>query len=603
MRGRESQTQAGVRWQMLEAVQKHYPDFIPFLEDVMDELGFSTSDIQKDIAGYIAYGPQHLMVQAQRGQAKTTIVAAYAVWSLLHSPHYRVLILSAGGTQAVEISTLIVRLIMNMDVLECMRPDKMSGDRTSVEAFDVHHSLKGIDKSPSVACVGVDSNLQGKRADLLIPDDVESTKNSATPVQRAKLLHLTKDFTSICSNGRILWMGTPQTMESIYTTLPARGVTVRIWPGRYPTPAQMEHYGNNLAPIIAQRLHRDPSLGAGGGQLGDQGQPIDAVLKDEASLQKTELNQGTAYFQLQHMLNTVLMDSMRHPLKTERLVVLAPNSVMPLEVVRGPDLSYYVDKAVHDFSFKVARPLSVSQETGKFQSIWAYVDPAAGGVNADETAYAVGGFLNGNVYLLSAGGLPGGYDLPTLEKLAEILAQYPLDGAMIEKNMGHGAFAAVFKPILSKKINCMVQEELVTGQKELRIINILAPVIGRGALIVTDNVFEEDAMSIAKYSPATRLTYSLFHQMAHLSAARNALVHDDRLDALAGLVNIFKQALAKDQAKEVAALQAKALAELRADPLGYKRYDPPTRRGAPLLERRRSTATASPNLLRKRHAR
>jgi hypothetical protein len=602
MRARESQDQAAVRWSLLKAVQGHYPDFIPFLEDVMEELGFSTSDIQKDIAGYIAYGPQHLMVQAQRGQAKTTIVAAYAVWELLHNPHYRVLILSAGGTQAVEISTLIVRLIMNMDVLECMRPDKMAGDRTSVEAFDVHHSLKGIDKSPSVACVGVDSNLQGKRADLLIPDDVESTKNSATPVQRAKLLHLTKDFTSICSNGRILWMGTPQTMESIYTTLPARGVTVRIWPGRYPTPEQMEHYGNNLAPIITQRLARDPLLGSGGGLLGDQGQPIDPVLKNEGSLQQTELNQGTAYFQLQHMLNTALMDSMRHPLKTERLVVLAPNSVMPLEVVRGPDLSYYIPKVVGDFGFNVSRPLSCSQETGKFQSMWAYVDPAPGGANGDETGYAIGGFLNGNIYLLSAGGVPGSYDLPVLEKLAEILAQYPLDGVMIEKNMGHGAFAAVFKPVLAKQINCMVKEELVSGQKEMRIINILAPVIGRGALIVTENVFDEDAASIARYSPATRLTYSLFHQMAHISAARNALVHDDRLDALAGLVNIFKEALAKDQAKEVAKLQAKALAELRSDPLGYNRYDNPVDRTANLLNRRRASGTAS-QLLRKRNAR
>jgi hypothetical protein len=609
LNARESQERAASRWALLEMVQGHYPDFIPFLEDVMDELGFSTSDIQKDIAGFIAYGPQHLMVEAQRGQAKTTIVAAYVVWALIHNPHYRTLILSAGGTQAVEISTLIVRIIMNMTALACMRPDKMAGDRTSVEAFDVHHSLKGIDKSPSVACVGVDSNLQGKRADILVPDDVESTKNSATPVQRAKLLHLTKDFTSICSNGRILWMGTPQTMESIYTTLPARGVTLRIWPGRYPTPEQMEHYGNNLAPIITQRLARDPSLGKGGGMLGDQGQPIDPVLKDEASLQKTEMNQGTAYFQLQHMLNTVLMDSMRHPLKTERLVVLAPNSVMPLEVVRGPDLSYFVPKAVHDFSFNVARPLSVSQETGKFQSLWGYVDPAAGGVNGDEIAYAIGGFLNGNVYLLSAGGLPGGYDLPTLERLAAVLSEYPLDGITIEKNMGHGAFAAVFSPVLRKAFaakngrECQILEELVSGQKELRIINILAPVIGRGALMVTDNVFEEDSASIARYSPATRLTYSLFYQMAHLSAARNALVHDDRLDALAGLVNVFKQALAKDQAKEVAKLQAKALAELRSDPLGYKRYEEPVSRGASLLDRRRTASTASQNLLRKRHAR
>lgn len=559
---------------MLQMVQEGYPDFIPFLEDVMELLGFSTSDIQRDIAGFIAYGPQNLMVQAQRGQAKTTIVAAFAVWSLIHQPWWRVLILSAGGTQAIEISTLIVRLIMTMEVLECLRPDKMAGDRTSVEAFDVHHSLKGVDKSPSVACVGIDSNLQGKRADLLIPDDVESTKNSATPVQRAKLAHLTKDFPSIADrpHSRVLWMGTPQTMESIYSGLPARGVVIRVWPGRYPTPEQLDHYGNRLAPLIASRLARDPTLGKGGGQLGDQGQPVDPILKDEDALQKTELNQGTAYFQLQHMLNTALMDSMRHPLKTERLVVLAPSEVWPLQIVRGPDLSFHLDKQVGDFPFKVSRPHYISPETAKPQAIWAYIDPAAGGANADETAYAVCAMLNGNIIVLEIGGVPGGYSLPMMEGLAKRLAKYKLDGVRIEKNMGHGAFKAVFAPVLAQFVSCMVDEELVTGQKELRIINILAPVIGRGSLIMSDTCIDNDNDDCARYSPQTRLTYSLFFQLAHLSAARNALVHDDRLDALAGCVNIFLEALSKDQAKEVESLRAKEWAAKTADPLGHNRY-------------------------------
>lgn len=599
MKARETAQLSHIRWQMLEQVQAHYREFIPFLEDVMTELGFSTTDIQRDIAGYMVYGPQHLMVQAQRGQAKTTIAAAFAVWCLIHSPAHRILIISAGGTQAVEISTLIVRIIMNVDVLECMRPDKMAGDRTSVDAFDVHHSLKGIDKSPSVACVGIDSNLQGKRADLLIPDDVESSKNSATPVQRAKLLNLTKDFTSICSNGRIIWLGTPQSMESIYNTLPSRGVSLRIWPGRFPTPEQMEHYGGNLAPIITQRLARDPSLAKHGGGLGDQGQAIDPILKSEESLQKTELNQGPAYFQLQHMLNTALMDSMRHPLKPERLVLVAQNEQMPLEVIRGPDVSYQVDKSVADFAFKVARPLRCSQETAKLQSYWAYIDPAPGGANADETAYAIGGFLNGNVYLLSAGGLPGGYDLPTLERLADILAAYPLDGVTIEKNMGFGAFRAVFQPILRQKLQCQLADDLVTGQKEARIINTLAPVMGRGALIITDNVIEEDAASIVRYSPTLRLTYSLFYQMSHVSMARNALVHDDRLDALEGLVRHYSEAIAKDQAKEVKALQEKAYKESIKDPLGYGRYENPSRTASP-LDRRRAQPRPS---LRNRYAR
>lgn len=242
MARRESASAASLRWSQLELLRGHYREFTTFLADVMTLLGFSTTEIQHDIAQYIAHGPQYLMVQAQRGQAKTTIVAAYAVWCLIHDPTYRVLIISAGSTQANEISTLVIRIIMTMDELGCLRPDTNNGDRSSVEAFDVHYSLKGVDKSPSVACVGITAQLQGKRADLLIADDVESAKNSSTAVQRAQLLHLTLDFTSI-SLYRIVWLGTPQSSESIYNTLPARGVSIRVWPGRYPTAEQLDNYG------------------------------------------------------------------------------------------------------------------------------------------------------------------------------------------------------------------------------------------------------------------------------------------------------------------------------------------------------------------------
>jgi hypothetical protein len=575
-------------------VQQHYSSFIPFLEDVMDELGFSTTEIQKDIGGYIAYGPQYLMVQAQRSQAKTTIAAAFAVWYLLHNPSGRVLIVSAGGDQATDIATLIVRIIMNMDVLACMRPDKSAGDRTSVEGFDIHHSLKGIDKSASVDCIGIDANLQGRRADLLIPDDIESSKNSATPTQRAKLLHLTKDFTSINQSGRIIWLGTPQTMESIYNSLPARGVVTRIWPGRYPTPTQREHYGAALAPLIASRLALRPELATGGGLLMDQGQPLDAELLDEETLQKKERDQGTAYFQLQHMLNTAMMDALRYPLKAEKITVLSSaGGAFPLSIVRGMTQAFLKDYSVHEHAFKLSLPHDISKETGKLQSICAYIDPAGGGANADETAYAIGGFLNGNVVVLAVGGVPGGYDPDKLDILALRLKPFTdmATGPMvckIEKNMGFGAFRAVFAPILRKHCPTVgLEDDMVHGQKEARIINTLEPVMGRGSLIITEDAVKHDLETSSLYAPALRLTYSFFYQLAKISPTRNALVHDDRVDAVEGLVRHYTEALALDQAKQLAALAAKAHAEAISDPLGYKRYASGQQSRPSMLKRRR----------------
>ena len=572
-RARESATAAAARWRQLELLQKHYRNFTPLLEDVMDMLGFNTSDVQREIGEWMEHGPQYLMVQAQRGQAKTTVAAAFCVWCLIHSPAHRILILSAAGPQANDIAILVVRIIETMDVLACIRPDKMAGDRTSYEAYDIHHSLKGVDKSASVSSVGIDSNLQGRRADLLLADDVESGKNSRTATMRAQLAHITKDFTSICSTGRILWLGTPQTLESIYNSLPARGVAVRIWPGRYPNAEQQKFYQGNLAPSIARAISIDPSLMTGGGALGDQGQAVDPVILPEDLLQKKERDQGPEYFQLQHMLNTTLMDAMKFPLKLENVVTIrSGGNTFPTSVVRGFDSNNLLPFSVNDFAFKMMRPHDLSKEVLKLSKRAMYIDPAAGGANGDESAYACGGFLSGNVFVTSAGGVPGGYDLEKMEALARKAAEQQVDTVVIEKNMGYGAFAVVFMPIL-KRIHpsCQLVDDLVTGQKEVRIIETLAPVIGRGALVICEEVVQEDADTSARYAPQQRQSYSLFYQMAKISKVRDALAHDDRVDALEGLVRHFQPALGADQQKLLEAAQKRAYEEMIRDPLGHNR--------------------------------
>lgn len=597
MKARESADLANARWAKLRLIQEEYRRFEDFLVDAMRELGFGVTDQQFDIAAWIAYGPQYLMAQAQRSQAKTTIAAIFAVWALIHNPHYRVLIVCAAGGLATDISTLIVRLIMTMPVLECMRPDKLAGDRTSVEDFDVHHSLKGLDKSASVSCMGIDSNIQGKRADILIADDVESGKNSATPAQRAKIAHITKDFTSINANGRIIWLGTPQTQDSIYNTLPSRGVQIRVWPGRFPTRKQLDNYGPRLAPRLRRMLDEDPSLGTGGGLLGDQGKPTDPQLLDEAALQKKERDQGTPYFQLQHMLSTALTDALRYPLKPHLLTCVSVVDRLPLVVVRGIDEHAIREFTSGTYNYRVRTAHEISKETLLIpEDRVVYIDPAPGGANADETAYAGGAFLNGSVWCLLAGGLPGGYEEEKLKELARRLLPLRPKLVKIEKNMGFGAFRAVFTPVLRAIFEAAkvpvpgFEDDLVTGQKELRIINTLAPVMGRGALLMSDAVFEEDARTVQGYAPAVQNSYSLFHQLAHMTAQRGALDHDDRADALEGFVRHFQEQLVQDQKKQLDKKRAAEFEAMRNDLFGDGRAfrnGPPRNQNSTLRHRRR----------------
>lgn len=578
---RETAENALLRWRQLELLQQEYSEFSVFLEDAMAHLGFPTSPIQHDIGSFLAYGPQYAMVQAQRGQAKTTITAAFAVWSLIHDPKHRVLILSAGGKQANEISTLIVRMIMTMDGLEVLIPDATNGDRTSVEAFDVHYSLKGVDKSPSVACVGITGNLQGKRADLLIADDIESQKNARTSLMRELLLELTRDFTSICALGRIIYLGTPQSQESVYNTLPGRGFTVRIWPGRYPNAEQRENYAELLAPMILRAMTMNPALMFGGGMLKDQGQPTDPSYMGEDVLQKKERDQGPTYFQLQHMLNTKLADALRFPLKTENLVVMRlGGDYYPLTVTRGMSDSYLRNFSVHNVNFRMSTPhVSEGQnDVAKLQGTVMYVDPAGGGKNGDETGYAVTGFLNGNVYWLAGGGLPGGYSVEVLRALAAIAKKWNVNKVIIEKNMGYGAFREVWLPILrTEHPIAAVEDDMVHGQKELRIIETLEPVIARGSLIVNEDLVEEDRLCCDRHEQAKRTVFSVFHQMTKITRDKGSLFHDDRLDALEGAVRYWVAQLAVNQDKAVEAARKREHEEAIKDPMGKNRHAVPQR--------------------------
>lgn len=579
------------RHAQLALLQQTFQNFLPFLIIGMKFLGFGTTAIQKDIGLYLEYGPKDLMVQAQRSQAKSTITALFAVWTLIQDPRSRVLIISAGGTQANEISTLIVRLIMSMDILACLRPDQQKGDRVSVEKFDVHFSLKGVDKSPSVACIGIGGNLQGKRADLLIADDVESHKNSRTATNRELLLQQIRDFPSIAVDrvteggvierqGRVIFLGTPQTDSSVYNTLPAAGFGLRIWPGRYPTEDEEPAYGEHLAPYIKQRMLRDPSLRIGGGPTGRSGQPVDPELLGEATLLSKENKQGPAYFQLQHMLCTLLSDMERYPLKAQHIVVMNLGAQLPMHFVRGVSAEHLRQFQVGSLKFHCSTPMDIGKEFANPAARVVAIDPAGGGKNGDETGVACVEQLAGNIFVRSVEGMPGGFDEASLKKLVAYCKRWEPHVILIEKNMGHGAFTQVLLPLLrAEGVTCAVQEVYSTGQKEQRIADTLEPIAARGALVFDESVITDDWGSTLGKPADKRQIFTLMHQFIKLTRDRGALVKDDRLDALSIAVAHFINALAQDSALVAQSVRDQELVKFMQDPLSHNRYTSAAQRG------------------------
>lgn len=571
------------------AVRDAYPEFLPFLEDAMQVLGFSTTWMQRDIALFMQE-IQHGMVQAQRGEAKSTIACIKAVWELVQNPQARILLISASTAKANENAQLIHGLIMRWDILAYLRPDRTAGDRAAVGSFDVHWSLKGINKSASCTCMGITSSLQGYRADLLIADDVETNRNSLTAAQREILLNLTKEFSSIVADaaGRILYLGTPQTKDSIYNTLPLRGFTVRIWPGRFPQETDIAKYGELLAPSIVERMRLlgDRCL-TGGGLDGKRGWPTDPERMSEQELQNKELDQGPETFELQFMLNTNLADAMRQQLRLRDLIVLdCSSSRAPEQVEWGPCPQLKVEVpegypiASPDFYYAAGQ----SSQYTDIQNITMALDPA--GTGGDEVAYAIGGVVAPYLHATAIGGLQGGVSKENLEKIVQLVKEYGVRTVLVEKNMGHGTVLFIIQNYFNEIVDgkprvsgVALVEKYSTKQKELRIIEALRPPMQRHRLVLHRNAIEQDWKDLQPYALHNRNIRSCFTQMQDITTDRGCLSKDDRLDALAMLVEHLGGFLVQDEELASRKRQEAQAREFVENPMGRDDYNATARRG------------------------
>jgi len=554
-------------WESLRTLQETFPDtvagFIMFANVIINALITGSPNLnrmQADICKYLHSGHKYRMIQAQRGQAKTTITAIYAVFRIIHAPHTRIVIFSQNGKRAKEISGWVIKIFKRMDFLEFMRPDETAGDRASVEAFDVHYILKGTDKSPSVACQSIEAGAQGMRADVLIADDVESLQNSRTVAGRELLEDVTKEFESINQHGDIIYLGTPQSIESIYNNLPSRGYDVRVWSGRYPTVEELPNYGNNLAPLILDDIEKDPSLQTGYGITGKQGAPTCPEMFNDQILIEKETSQGKGKFQLQYMLNTRLSDEGRFPLKLSDFIVTSIGSheapVMPIwasgrhQVIEG--LPRFGNRNTDKFNSPVER----KYDWAKFERSLMYIDPAGGGKNGDETAYAIIKLIGTFIYVVEVSGIAGGYEEEKLLKLVAAAKTHNIKDVYIEKNYGNGAHAAILAPLFQREWPVSIEEVHESGQKELRIIDVIEPLLSSHRLVVPQEVIDKDYESTAMYPTEKRMTYSFFFQLCHITRDKDCLRHDDRLDAMAGAIRQIVQSIDYDMASMLARKQA-----------------------------------------------
>ncbi len=488
--------------------------FPVYLDYVYSHIGLPNSTpLQQRIAEVIGDNPKRLILEAARGTGKSWIGAIYTTWRLLRNPDEKILIVSASGPKAIEIATFIRRLFEEIPLLNHLSPDAESRD--SVLSFDVAGCKTAI--APSVSALGITSQITGKRATLVLADDVEVPSNSMTEMMREKLLARTGEFEALLvpdMPSNIIYLGTPQSMESIYNKLD------------YPTvilPAQVPEdelaYEGKLDPWIMLQ--------------GKAGEATDKVRFPEEVLLERQGGMGLAAYKLQYMLDTTLSDAERFPLKVSDMIVYPCDSKEgPMTINYTGNKEYVLPIPGLGFTGDTYhRPIRVSDEYQKYDKIIMSIDPSGSG--SDETTWCVLGVLSGNVYVLDWGGTRLGYSDEALMILALKAKEYNVNEIVPEKNFGSGMFTELFRKVLHSVYPCTIIDDfLVKGQKEVRIIDNILPILSNHQIVFDEDKIREETEWVQK-NPVENLSYSLMHQLTHITYEKGSLVHDDRLDALA----------------------------------------------------------------------
>jgi len=519
---------------MTNVVDSLKDDFKLFLTALWEELDLPPpTKAQYAIADYLQHGPKRLQIQAFRGVGKSWITGAFVLWTLFKDPEKKIMIISASKERADNMSIFLQKLIIETQWLKHLQP-KSDDSRWSRISFDVNCSPH---QAPSVKSVGITGQLTGSRADLMILDDIEVPGNSMTELMREKLLQLCTEAESILtpkSDSRIMYLGTPQTVFTVYRKLAERSYRPFVWPAR--VPRKLSNYEGLLAPQLQSQIDE----GA------DPWDVTDPDRFDNDDLIEREASMGRSNFMLQFMLDTSLSDAEKFPLKMADLIVTSVNpSKAPESIVWCSDPANVIKDAPTvglpgDYFYS---PMQLQGDWSPYTETICSLDPSGRG--SDETAASYLSQKNGFIYLHEMRAYKDGYTDSTLLDVLKGCKKYGVTKLVIETNFGDGIVAELFrKHLINTRQAIDIEEVRANVRKEDRIIDSLEPVLNQHRLVCDRSVIDWDYNSNKEAAPEARLLYMLFYQMSRMCREKGAVKHDDRLDCLAQGVKYFTDALA-----------------------------------------------------------
>ena len=155
----------------------------------------------------------------------------------------------------------------------------------------------------------------------------------------------------------------------------------------------------------------------------------------------------------------------------------------------------------------------VSEDWRKYERVYMMIDPS--GQGTDETVWITVGTLSGRFFVLDIQGSTDGYSEQTLERITQTAREYKVNEIVFEDNFGSGMFGVILGQHMKLKYPVGITPRKAKGQKELRILDTLEPLLRAHKLVIDHGAATKDIRDTTEDR-----SYSLFHQLTHVTRER-----------------------------------------------------------------------------------
>ncbi|MGN0919309.1 MAG: phage terminase large subunit [Alphaproteobacteria bacterium] len=193
------------------------------------------------------------LLLAFRNSGKSTLVGLFCAWLLFKNPNLRVLVVSADHALAKKMVAHTKHIIEVHPACYGMKPtspEEWASDRFTIRRLEVG-------RDPSMLARGLNANMTGCRADVILCDDVEVPKTCNNSAKRKDLRTKLSELDYILTpGGMMLYIGTPHAEDTIYQEkenwrvlkLPLLNqLGESAWPERF-TPQKIEQMRRSTSP-------------------------------------------------------------------------------------------------------------------------------------------------------------------------------------------------------------------------------------------------------------------------------------------------------------------------------------------------------------------